>query len=168
MTSRPSSPSTPRSDRDGRRRTEADGDKSNAPSTTVFSAPGRTTSAEARSPSSSASASTTIDFPAPVSPVRTLRPGWNGRVTSAMTARPRPRNSVSTSSPPAPLSLRARGNSLSSPIAEIAPVQLLPQPLEEALRAEPHQENGPFGATHLEALARLNRRADLAIEGDEN
>src|SRR2546425_7909472 len=169
-TKRPSSSSMPRAANGDRRwRCTADAN-SNAPSTIVLSAPGRTTSAEARSPSSNDSASTTIDFPAPVSPVRTLRPGWNGRVTSAMTARSRTRNSVSTysSSPPDPLSVPERGNSLTRPITEVAPVQLAPQALEEALRAEPDQQDGSLRAPHVETLPRLNRRTHLTIEGDEH
>src|SRR3989454_7746585 len=56
----------------------------------------------------------------------------------------------------------------SHPDAQVAPVQLAPQALEEALQAEPDQQDGTLRATHLEALARLNRRAHLPIEGDEH
>src|SRR2546425_393094 len=77
-TSRPSSTSTPKAAKGGKRRERTAGANSNAPSITVFSAPGRTTSDEARSPRRRASASTSMDFPAPVSPVRALRPGGRG------------------------------------------------------------------------------------------
>ena len=95
-TSRPSSTSTPKAVKGGERRWRAVEVNSKAPSMTVLEAPGRTTSLEARSPSRRASASTSIDLPAPVSPVRTFKPGVRERVTSAMTARSRTRSSVST------------------------------------------------------------------------
>ena len=51
------------------------------------SSPVRTRSPEARPPSSRPTASTRIDLPAPVSPVRTLRPASNSTSTASMTAR---------------------------------------------------------------------------------
>ena len=47
-------------------------------------------------------------------------------------------------------------------------MELLPEPLEEALGAEADQMDRSRGAAHLEALARLNRRAHLAVERDEH
>src|SRR5678816_2863692 len=49
--------------------------------------PVRTRSDDARAPSSSPTASTRMDLPAPVSPVRTLRPASNSTSTASMTAR---------------------------------------------------------------------------------
>src|SRR5438876_8458543 len=168
-TRRPSSSSMPRAANGDRRwRCTADAN-SNAPSTIVLSAPGRTTSADARSPSSNERASTTIDFPAPVSPVRTLRPGSNGRVTSAMTARSRTRSSVSTRPHPlTPSPFRRGGTLFTNAVAEVAPMQLAPQALEEALRAEANEEDGMFSAADLELLARLDRRPHLAVERHEH
>src|SRR6266511_6147545 len=88
-----------------------------------------------------------------------------------MTARSRTRNSVNISLFVPPLRLRRGGQGVRSfacAITQVAPVQLLPQPLEEALRAEPDQEDGPVRTPYLQALARLNWRAHLAIEGDEH
>ncbi|KYF57275.1 hypothetical protein BE08_23480 [Sorangium cellulosum] len=48
---------------------------SNSASISASSAPGRICSALARPPRTSESAPTTIDLPAPVSPVSTLKPG---------------------------------------------------------------------------------------------
>src|SRR5437763_504585 len=53
--------------------------------------PVRTRSAEARAPSSRPTASTRIDLPAPVSPVKTLNPGSNSTSTASITARLRMR-----------------------------------------------------------------------------
>ncbi len=52
----------------------------------ALSVPWRTASLEALSPSSKASASIRMDFPAPVSPVKRLRPGANSTATLSMTA----------------------------------------------------------------------------------
>src|ERR1051325_3270942 len=54
--------------------------------------------------------------------------------------------------------------SLTGAVTQIAPVQLLPQPLEEALRAEPDEQHGALGAAHFQAFARMDRDADLAVE----
>ena len=51
--------------------------KSNHAVTSPCSAPCRTSSARPRQPSTKPSESNRIDLPAPVSPVSTLRPGWN-------------------------------------------------------------------------------------------
>src|SRR6185503_15603107 len=53
--------------------------------------PVRTRSDEARSPRRRPTASTMMDLPAPVSPVRTLNPGSNSTSTASMTARLRMR-----------------------------------------------------------------------------
>src|SRR5688572_3813594 len=57
--------------------------------------PVRTRSEEARAPRSSPTASTRMDLPAPVSPVRTLNPGSNSTSTPSMTARLRMRRNRS-------------------------------------------------------------------------
>ncbi len=70
---------------------------SNTASMVAVSAPARIVSAGwARSPSKRVKASMRIDFPAPVSPVRTFRPGPNGTVSDSMTARLRTLSSLST------------------------------------------------------------------------
>ncbi len=53
------------------------------------SAPLRTHSAPARPPASSSRASTIMDLPAPVSPVSTVRPGWNSSSTASISAKSR-------------------------------------------------------------------------------
>ena len=60
---------------------------SNVPVTVSVSASVRMRSADARAPVSSASESTTIDLPAPVSPVSTFQPGENSTLASERTAR---------------------------------------------------------------------------------
>ncbi len=92
ITRRPSSTSTPSA---STRRVSARDNPSNAPSTTARPAPGRTTPLSPRPPRRRPRASTRIDLPAPVSPVRTLRPGPSGRVTSAIVATSRTRSSAS-------------------------------------------------------------------------
>src|SRR5215813_3451149 len=57
----------------------------------AWASPVRTRSAEVRAPRSSPTASTRMDFPAPVSPVSTLNPGSNSTSTASMTARLRMR-----------------------------------------------------------------------------
>ena len=59
------------------------------PETSARSAPWRTTSAPARPPASSCSASTRIDLPAPVSPVSTVSPGRSSSSTASMMAKSR-------------------------------------------------------------------------------
>ena len=56
-------------------------------STAAVSSPVRTRSAEARPPTSRPTAPTRMDLPAPVSPVRTFRPGSNSSSRRSMTAR---------------------------------------------------------------------------------
>src|ERR1051326_8110069 len=94
-----------------------------------------------------------------------------------MTARSRTRNSVSMPSFYATCGMRHatcdmphatcgmwHAASLARPIAEVPPMQLLAQPLEEALRAEPDEQHGAFGAAHFQAFARMDRDADLPVE----
>src|SRR2546430_16834939 len=54
------------------------------------------------------------------------------------------------------------------PRSTLFPYTTLFRSLEEALRAEPDQQDGTLRATHFEALSRMNRRAHLPIEGDEH
>ena len=97
--SRPSSSSSPPASV-ARRAASAPGATRSSPSTAAAAAPARTTPGSAREPSSSPSAVTTMVLPAPVSPVRTLRPGCSGSVASAMTPRSRIRSSSITRPPP--------------------------------------------------------------------
>ena len=59
---------------------------SKSASTSASRAPLRTSSGRPRPPSTKESASTTIDFPAPVSPVSTLKPGRSSRTSRSMSA----------------------------------------------------------------------------------
>ncbi len=63
------------------------GGASKMASTRAASVPSRTMSLLARAPSASATASTTSDFPAPVSPVSTVKPGDSSTRTDSTTAR---------------------------------------------------------------------------------
>src|SRR5262249_16464640 len=56
-------------------------------STVACASPVRTRSADARAPSRRPTASTRIDLPAPVSPVKTLNPGSNSTSTASITPR---------------------------------------------------------------------------------
>src|SRR5450631_1436107 len=83
--------------------------------TSARSAPWRTTSAPARPPARSCSASTTMDLPAPVSPVSTVKPGRHSISMASMMAKSRICSEVSTGSSAgvivtatAPMQLRAQ------------------------------------------------------------
>ncbi len=118
------------------------------------SVPERTWSAEARAPSTSATASTTSDLPAPVSPVSTVKPGARASRTDSTTAR------FSTVS-----SRRAMG-SVSASVGQ-----------QRGLRAQQVVERGAAGrldqahrlgqGPHLDAVADPHRQVDLAVEADE-
>ncbi|SKU53883.1 Uncharacterised protein [Mycobacteroides abscessus subsp. abscessus] len=73
----------------------------NLPSTTARSAPARTRLASARAPPSRCKLVTTMVFPAPVSPVSTVRPLSNSAVAAGMAPRDSMRISVSTITFPA-------------------------------------------------------------------
>ena len=60
---------------------------SNAAASSARSAPGRSWRSSKRSPSSSASASSRIDLPAPVSPVSTVKPGSSSRSSASTTTK---------------------------------------------------------------------------------
>src|SRR3989442_3413743 len=66
------------------------------PETSASSAPDRIRSAEARPPTRRSTASTRMDFPAPVSPVKTVKPSANSNSIASMMAKLRMRSSVST------------------------------------------------------------------------
>src|SRR3989304_6732069 len=68
---------------------------SNMPSMTVSSQPSRTISDEPLPPVIKSSASTMIDFPAPVSPENTANPSVNSRLSSSIMARSLIRNALS-------------------------------------------------------------------------
>src|ERR1700722_13311606 len=123
---------------------------SNTPSTLARSVPVRTSSALARSPSRSPSAPTIIDFPAPVSPDRTLNPPASGRVTDSMIARFLTRSSVSMTS---------------SGVRDFAPAQLPTQTTEIRGPRKADDEHGELSAPDVEGVADDKRRADLAVDG---
>ena len=52
-------------------------------------------------------------------------------------------------------------------LGQIAPVQLLPHPAEEAVAAEPDEAHPVVGPPHVDALARRERAAGLAVERDQ-
>src|SRR6266540_1905327 len=66
------------------------------PETSASSAPARMRSVEARPPTNRSTASTRMDFPAPVSPVNTVKPSANSSPISSMMAKLRMRSSVNT------------------------------------------------------------------------
>src|SRR5690242_14004176 len=116
------------------------------------------TSALARSPSKSPSAPTMIDFPAPVSPVRTLNPGASGEASDSMIAKFRIRSSLSI-----PHRLLAFRVSLGEP----SPSQLLPERREERRAGEPNDQHVAFGAPNAERLTAGKRGSHLAVDGHE-
>ena len=69
---------------------------SNTASTTAFEAPSRMSSVCARSPRINLSPPTSIDFPAPVSPVRMFNPGPNSTSSSLISAKSRMYRDLST------------------------------------------------------------------------
>src|SRR5688500_19508 len=73
-------------------RTSAPASYSDSASMVAPSVPVLTRSADARPPSSSPTASTRIDFPAPVSPVSAVNPGSSSTSTASITARLRMRS----------------------------------------------------------------------------
>lgn len=66
-----------------------------AASSWASASPERIWSVEARPPTSKAMASMRRDLPAPVSPVRTINPDWNCRLSCSMSAKLTMRNSAS-------------------------------------------------------------------------
>ena len=82
-------------------------DWSNTACTCAWDSPVRMRSADARPPMSRPTASTSIDLPAPVSPVRTFSPGSNSTWTASMTARCSMRRKRSISRPASPQSRRS-------------------------------------------------------------
>ncbi len=69
-----------------RRSSTSEGRPVNTAETRALSAPVRMSSREVRSPRTALRASTMIDLPAPVSPLRTLKPGSNEMSADSMTA----------------------------------------------------------------------------------
>src|SRR5260370_33193453 len=53
-------------------------------------------------------------------------------------------------------------------VGEVTPLELLAHAREEALGAEPHEQDGLRGPLDDEALARVHRRAHLAVERDQH
>src|SRR5438105_10589378 len=106
------------------------------------SAPWRTASAPARPPASSCSASTTIDLPAPVSPVSTVSPGRNSSSTESMRAKSRICRWLSMAEPQ-PSALDAAA----------APVQLRAQDLVVIVRRRMQQRHVLARRAGLQALA---------------
>ena len=74
--------------------------RSNTAVTSPCCAPTRSRSLRPRQPSTNPSASSRIDLPAPVSPVSTLRPGCNARVSRSMISRSLISRPRSTAPPP--------------------------------------------------------------------
>ena len=113
------------------------------------SVPARTAVLSARSPSASASASTSMDLPAPVSPVSTVKPGSRSSSISSSTARWRMCRRVSMAYSGA---ATARGMVVPSP------VQLVTQNLEVVIAARMYQFNALIGGAHPQAPARQEIR----------
>src|SRR5687767_9618881 len=127
-------------------------DASKTPSTVARSVPVRTTSAVPRSPRRRPSAPTMMDLPAPVSPVRTLKPGPSGRVSDSMIAKFLMRSSVSM---PGVVALRYS-----------APAQLLSQGGEEAGAGETDDVDLSIRFADGKDVIGHQSRADLPIHRD--
>src|SRR3989338_523218 len=105
------------------------------------------TPASARSPSASARASMTMDLPAPVSPVSTVRPASSSSSRRSMMAKSR----------------MARCASISE---LLAPEQLLAQHVEVTAAGRVDELHRRLGAAHVDMVVVLERIARLAVEAD--
>src|SRR5882672_10616961 len=115
--------------------------------TSARSAPERTCSLPARSPSAKDSASIRMDFPAPVSPVSAVKPGRNSRSSRSTIA-------------------KSRIDRLSSiaPLEPFAPVQFLAQHREIAIARRMHELDRVLGAADEDPVAFLQVALQLAVE----
>src|SRR5262245_60104186 len=110
-----------------------------------------------------------MDLPAPVSPVRTLRPSAKGTVTSSMTARFLIRSSRSTS-----LRCYARGGSGLKRIAlETGGSALLPAELgaedgEEVLVGDVEEADARGGLADLDGVGAHELEAHLPVHGQHH
>src|SRR5215471_5495649 len=148
--------------------TGPDASTSKRASTTAQSSPERIRSGWARAPMTSRIASTRIDLPAPVSPVRTFRPGANGTTTSSMTARLRMRSSLSMAPlacygprrPILKMYLNWAGRLTRLPLA---PLELGAKNGEDVLLREPQQADARRGPANLDGVPLSQREAHLPV-----
>src|SRR5947207_9695648 len=119
----------------------------NSAVTSARSAPERTCSLPARSPSVNDRASIRIDFPAPVSPVRAVKPGRNSSSR---------RSTIAKSRIDRCWSIRQ--------LEHFAPVQLLPQHREVAVTRRVDELDGMLRAPDKDAVALLKVALQLPVE----
>src|SRR6266513_2226260 len=119
----------------------------NSAVTSARSAPERTCSLPARSPSVNDRASIRIDFPAPVSPVRAVKPGRNSSSR---------RSTIAKSRIDRCWSIRQ--------LEHCAPVQLLPQHREVAVTRRVDELDGMLRAPDKDVVALLKVALQLPIE----
>src|SRR2546426_504686 len=137
------------------------GSTSKTASTVAASASLRITSVWARAPRTNKIASMSIDFPAPVSPVRTLSPGRNSTATLSMTAKFRMRSSRSIENDARSLAAAAQVVSGGRRPSAPPPLQLGPEDREELLLRETHEANPRGGLHHLHGVVLPEAYPDL-------
>src|SRR5437899_506746 len=144
------------------------GSTSKTASTVAASASLRITSVWARAPRTNKIASMSIDFPAPVSPVRTLSPGRNSTATLSMTAKFRMRSSRSIENDARSLAAAAQVVSGGRRPLALPPLQLGPEDREELLLRETHEANPRGGLHHPHGVVLPEAYPDLAVHGDHD
>src|SRR5262245_41386049 len=154
------------------------GSRSNTASMVALSAPVRMRSGWARAPMTRRMASTTMDFPAPVSPVTALRPGPRDTVTASMTARFLRRSSLSMLGGPRRFAGILRPTRTMPPVVSgwrppgpglpLAPLELGPQHREEMLLRNAEEANAGRGLADLDAIAALEMEPHLAVHREHH
>src|SRR5262245_11224565 len=142
---------------------------SKTPSTTALPVPPRTVSDDARSPSSSESAPTMIDLPAPVSPVSAFSPSFSRTDRRSMTAKFSMRSSRSIRE----YRPRPPGASIAGCVGPLlgvldCPVQFAAERLEERLSRQTNQLHCWFAAAHDETIPGLKVFTVLPIDGEDH
>src|SRR6266850_1410258 len=129
------------------------GSTSNSAASSARSAPSRTAAASPRPPTSSSMASTSIDFPAPVSPVSTVNPSPKSMDDSSISTNPRMSSARST------VLLQ-----VAVLLEYFAPAQLLAQRGEVAVARRVHEAHRVRRALEQQAVALLHVGERKAVE----
>src|SRR5512139_2460864 len=127
-------------------------ERSKSADTSASASPVRTAIGSAFSPRASRIASTSTDFPAPVSPVTTFSPPAKATRTSSKMARFRTASSISIAGVRSPLS----------------PLQLRAQDGEVIPEGRTEEPEGRLRLPHLDHVPLPQAEPDLAVEGEED
>src|SRR4030066_1360329 len=146
-------------------------ERSKRADTSASASPDFTAVGSALSPSARRTASTRIDFPAPVSPVTMFRPGANGTRTSRKMARLRTESSISMwgkESPLSPLELCPKnGEDVLEGGAEEAERRVRLLPLDPVIRPDP-ESHLPVQREEDVGLPGPQLHPDLHVVGDDD